>query len=271
MRRTLPPSLEKILKTLYGLPASVVIISGYWKTGKTDFSLSVREWIDELDLVHNFASNVETQDPAIEFINDFQNWDYWTLKNRSPKLYIYDESIESSPRRGAMSRVNVGWVKRIPQLSKGRVHLLVLTQEENLTDSVFFNPAFLRGHFRKLSKTVVEFSSKYYVGGKPFVFRDVPRTSVSFDPYLGAAFHLEGENLRFPNLPRPLKVSSLYGEGKSFLQIQKELGINNPNSVKQDLRLICNLVKRIYLERPQEVEKISEEIRKESELTPVPD
>lgn len=188
--------LEDVLKTVYGLPASVTVITQHfgWKYGKTDFSLFLAEMLWDLDLIDLVASNTETYgEYKIEFINDFANYDEWSRRNNKRKMYIFDEVIEASMKRRAMSNANIGWVKRIPQLSKGRSHLVVVTQSQRLTESAFFNWTFLRGIWTKLSKSIVKFvSPQLFDEVDQFVFEDIPKTRIGFNQYEFATFHEKG-------------------------------------------------------------------------------
>jgi len=186
--------LKRVLEQVYGLPASVTVITQHfgWKFGKTDFSLLLAEMLWELGLIDMAASNTETLgDYKIEFINDFANYDEWSRRNSRRKLFIFDEVIESSQRRRAMSSINIGWVKRIPQLSKGRCHLVVVTQSMRLTESAFGNWTFLRGVWWKLNKTTVKFFNPHMFS-EEIVWHDLPKTRIQFDPYEFATFQEKG-------------------------------------------------------------------------------
>jgi hypothetical protein len=177
---------------IYSLPASVTVITQIkgWKYGKTDFGLSLTELLSDLKIIKTFASNTETD--RYPLIDDFDNFDYWKKSNRERKLFIYDEAISGSQRRRAMSKINIEWVSRIPQLSKeGGCHLVVITQKARITESEFFDWTFLRGIWTKLSKKIVKF---HYpdMFEDDYVIEGIPRTSVKFDPYMTATFKLKG-------------------------------------------------------------------------------
>lgn len=246
----IPRKMRIVLKRLYGKPASVTLITGLWKTGKTDWGLKLTELTQELNLIKEFAGNVETVNSYIQFINDFRGFDLWAYSNRHPKMFLYDEAVESSPRRKAMSSINVGWVQRIPQLSKGKIHLIVLVQEENLADSIFLNPTFLRGIWRKLEKTTLKFDARWLETSLKWF--NIPRTKIQFDPYLGATFKLENPQLQFDMLPMPLKVLELYAKGNSFTDIQRILNIDHPQTVRRYLISACRAVSLTISQQPTE-------------------
>lgn len=236
----IPPKMERILRKIYGSPASITLVSGDWKTGKTDFALLITQMVKQLGLISQFASNIETQESYVEFVQDFSHFDAWLYSNRYRKMFLYDETIESSPRRSAMSSLNVGWVKRIPQLSKGKCHLLSITQEVNLGDSIFSHPVFLRGHWRKFNKTNVLF-----YGGKTnrdIHFSDIPPCNIAFDPYRIAHFSVEDESLSKTMLPTPLKALTLYGQGFTLDRIKEQLGLGSREQAKREIRKGCKAV-----------------------------
>lgn len=239
----IPPKLKRILHRIYGLPASITIVSGKWKTGKTDFSLLLTEYLEQEGIIKQFASNIETQNSKVQFINDFAHLDLWLYQNKMRKMFLYDELIESSPRRTAMSSMNVGWLKRIPQLSKGRCHLIVIAQDVNMADSIFVNANFVRGGWQKLNKTTVRFRSGYL--NKRITFFNIPKSSIKFDPYLLATFRQDNPELQFDMLPLPFKVARLIADGKRGPAIAKELKIETRNPRESVHRLIVQLCKAI--------------------------
>lgn len=246
-----------VLNKTYGSPASITLVSGDWKTGKTDFALLLTQMTKQLGLINNFASNIETSNSYVEFVQDFSHFDLWLYSNRNRKMYLYDETVESSPRRSAMSALNIGWVRRIPQLSKGKCHLVAITQEVNLGDSIFVNPIFLRGHWRKQSKTNVTFYGRSL--NRNIRFRDIPPCSISFDPYRIAHFSLEDESVSIRLQPRPLQVMSMYADdGVGFEYIKKELNFKNVNEVRRELKRACKVVRLTLLQQHTEGKRLAE-------------
>jgi len=255
--------MRKIVNFIYNKPASVTIISSPrtgWKTGKTDWGLELAEITDEMGIISEFASNIETEDtPNIKpilFIQDFPNFDFWANKDHHPKMFLYDEAIESSPRRSAMTSLNVGWVKRIPQLSKGHCHLVVIAQTAELIDSIFQFPTFYRGTWIKVRKKTLVFRAPWL--NKEYLWNKVPRTNHVFDPYLGATFKMEGSTSSYDLLPLPLKVLHLYGQGESFTDIQKALSIEHPETVRRKLIQACKAVSLTISQQPSEGNKLKE-------------
>lgn len=257
----IPPRMRKVANYIYNKPASVTLISSPkhgWKTGKTDWALELTEILDEMNIIHKFASNIETKDDpqTVTFIQDFPNFDFWANQDHHPKMFLYDEAIESSPRRSAMTSLNVGWVKRIPQLSKGHCHLVVIAQTEELIDSIFQFPTFYRGTWIKVKLKTLVFRAPWLQ--KEYLWQNVPRTNHIFDPYLGATFKMEGSSNAYELLPLPLKVLHLYGTGNSLTSIQASLGLDHTETVRRLLQRACKAVSLTLAQQPSEGNKLKE-------------
>lgn len=206
------------LRKIFDLPATIIIIHGEWKLGKTDFALFLYEELMRLGIIRKGATNIITKDSSILCIQNMPYLKQWMFKDKIPKLYIYDESIRGTPRRRAMSKLNVAWLQDIiPELSKGKAKLIVISQELEFTESIFYHPTFLRGIFEKVSLKTVVLKSRL-IKQRKATFYDVPRTSIKFDPFRGASFSLEA-TIDFYASTDEQKIVYLYGKGKSFRQI----------------------------------------------------
>lgn len=207
-------SWEYCLNRIFNLPASIVLITGDWKTGKTDFGLLLFEELMRLGIIKKGASNVVTKDSEIDHIEDMDNLRAWMYGDRIPKMFLYDESITGTPKRRAMSKLNVSWLKHIiPELSKGKGKLIVITQELDFTESVFYHPTFLRGMFRKINKKMATLNSPLLK--TEVTFHDIPRTHIGFDPYRIATFR-EERKLDTSKMTEGQKVATLYSQGMSM-------------------------------------------------------
>lgn len=186
------------------------------------------------------ASNIQTgEGTPVKFLNALSTVKIWA-KESGNKVFVYDEVIESSPSRSAMSRLNVEWVKFIPQLSKCHTHLLVLTQEQTLIDSVFKNPTFCRGIWKKLSKKTAVFNSQML--DEEYMLSGLPKTDIPFDPDLTATFAIEQSSLDLNLLPRTLQVATLYAQPANRMNdIQASLKLER-EQVKRELRRICKIL-----------------------------
>jgi hypothetical protein len=209
-----------------------------------------------MGIIKSFGGNIETKDSNITFIQDFPHFDFWAFQDHHPKMMLYDEAIESSPKRSAMSSLNVGWVRRIPQLSKGHCHLIVVTQTAELADSIFQFPTFYRGTWIKANKKTLIFRAPWL--NNDMRWENVPRTNINFDPYLGATFKMDSSSVNFGLLPLPLQVLQLYGEDKSFTDIQKILNIEHPNTVRRKLVQACRALSLTILQQPSDGNKAIE-------------
>lgn len=188
----IPKRMRMILKHIYGSHASVTIITQIfgWKLGKTDFALLLTELCSQLKIISQFASNTETyNNSSVSFINDFSTYDWWARSNKKKKLFIFDEAAESAVARRAMSNLNVEWLKRIPQLSKDRCHLVILAQDIGDIDSCFKKWTFLRGIWKKTALDKVTFYNPFMFSGVEKTMGNIPKTSISFDPLLHATWN----------------------------------------------------------------------------------
>jgi len=197
-----PQDFLDILDDIYRAPASITTVTqiGGWKLGKTAFALLLGELLLDLKIVELIASNTYTD--RFEFIEDFTNLDIWLRKPRR-KLYLFDEIVEAAQRRRAMSGINVQWVRKIPQLSKGRCQLIVITQSLRFSESAFSSPTFNRGLWTKLSLTTVQFENPRMYD-EPYILENVPMTSVKFEPYEFATFNERGIVKTEDNIRQPL-------------------------------------------------------------------
>lgn len=185
------------LKRIYGLPASLSIITGLWKTGKTDFSLWLSEQLRKIQikrfykntfyyrpLIDTVASNIEdlSDNPSIEYITSLDKTRLWLREGKNKrKLFINDEINKTYTRRRAMSSISVETIRLFGELSKAHGHLIMVGQDILGSDSEFLNPTWCRAIWFKTSLKVVQLNSHLIEGEK--TFRDLPRTSIKFDPY----------------------------------------------------------------------------------------
>jgi hypothetical protein len=226
---------ETTLRKIYGGAASVTTVSGEWKTGKTDFALHLTEECKRLDLISRAAANIRCfkdkdctipSEEEVTYIDNFAQFGSWLFSGYR-KAFLYDEAITSTPSRRAMSQLNTEWLKFIPELSKGRCHLLVITQEESITEKVFFHPTFHVASWEKiaLNRKHPQFRRMVRLRGKefpkPFVFRNLPATKIIFDPYRSASWQMTPDTLDSLT-DDDLKICFDYGDGVSYDEIVKK-------------------------------------------------
>ena len=254
----LPDLCLDLMKHIYhDTTASVVAIGGLWKTGKTNFGLLLCEELRRLKWIVRFASNVETDASWIEKVQSLSGLQMWSSQNSFSKLFLYDELIESTPSRRAMSTLNVEWVKFLPQASKKHLHILVLMQTqdyrlENYADSVWFSRTYNRGTWMKRSLKQAEFSSENLKVAS-YILDGIPPTAIGYNPDLSATFAMSDDVLNFALLPDELKAGIIYGQGKNFQDIEKALNIQKGNRqiAKRLLSRYCRGTYQILLRTPE--------------------
>jgi len=190
-----PKEIDKILKILFDDPAIILIGSARgsktWKTGKTDFALSIAEKLLNLDLVEEIASNIDTFG-TYPYIHDLVSLKYWLEKDKKVKLYILDEANIHLPSRRAMSNKSVEIIQVFPEISKAHARLIIVGQQLSSLDSELKSHRdWVKGAFEKLSLKSVRVKSNLLP--KTYIFRNIPKTSIEFDPDVRAPFTLKAE------------------------------------------------------------------------------
>jgi hypothetical protein len=179
---------DQILKRIFSIPVMALVV-GDWKTGKTDFALLIAERLLELGIVKKVASNIETKDPRIEFVSSLEKLKHWLYMDKMRKLYILDEAGVHIPRRTPMKEKNVKAIQLLPEISKAHAKLIIVTQDPDGIDSQFLSPVWLKAMFVKDSLKNARLISDFF--GEPIRINDIPKTSISFDPYAIAPFTLD--------------------------------------------------------------------------------
>lgn len=229
-----------VLKLLFG-HTSVVLIGGTWKTGKTDFGLLIAEILQKKRIIKNVASNIDTKD-HLTLITDLYNLKRWLKETRGRKLYIFDEGSVHLRRRRSMSTKNVEIIQAIPELSKGRACLIIIGHNLQELDKTFGDQTWLRGVFIKIppGKKKVQLTSDLLPN--PYEFRDIPKTSIPFDPYLIAPFTLKPDKeIMFKD--EELRKAWTWVDGGTW----KEL-FDHPNQCN---RFVRRVMKRLLLAHSQ--------------------
>ena len=258
---------DNSLRTIYrDAPATISIVKGEWKTGKTDFTihLAVEELKARLGIVKRVAGNIqcfediECRIPSnkdVEYIDNFEMLKIY-IKQPGRKAFIYDEALKNTPSKRAMTALNAEWLKIVPELSKGGdrnnpggCHLFVLTQEDSLTEKLFLNPTFKTCMWEKIAlkpqhpqfRKLVRLSSK--VMRRKLTFKNLPPTQVNFNPYLSANWSMNPTALSLNNLSLEFKVALAYAEGKSTENIAKEYPeVTDRKDVTRKLRKVLKVL-----------------------------
>ena len=234
---------ESCLRKIYNTPASVTVVTGEWKTGKTDTSLYIAfdELKEKLGIIKKIGTNIKVfkdekfteLDDRIAYIDNFVDLEMFLFQDKKPKVFIFDEAIKSAPSRKAMSQINTKWLDYVPELSKAKCHLIVVTQSKNYMEKLFLDPIFVRAEWRKINKTTVILTIL-----KPTIeihtFHDVPGTSLKFDPYRQAIWRMHPEK-KMENLPFEVKIAFDYAHGISSEELMQKYQLG---SRMQAVRLI---------------------------------
>ena len=244
-------AFDKCLLYMFGLPASLVLIIGDWKTGKTDFALLIAERLLEIGLIKEVASNIKTSDPRIKFVADLPSLREWLFYSdrRKTKLYIFDEAGSHLHRRRSMSRKNIAFVKILPEISKARAKMIAIMQNPESIDKELLSPVWCKGLIIKENKYRAKFISEFFPEEKEVEFFPVPRTTIPFDPYDIADF----------SLTRPKQIPATIKD--EDLKILWEWSVNNKSTRQLDIhpmklnRIVRKFVKQI-LEKEYSEQKL---------------
>lgn len=227
---------RKVLRKIYSEPHGITVIKGDWKTGKTDFGLHLYEILTEMGLIQDCAGNIQTYSDSdcehpintpIKYVDNFLELKAFMFRNLHRKMFLYDETMKNAPSKKAMTLLNSEWQRVIPELSKGKMHLIAFTQEESMTEKIFMHRTFNVAKWEKIRlppthpqyRKLVKVSSKLL--RENYQFRNVKRTRVFFNPYLSATWTMEPKqkNTLIEN-SLELKVTHEYMSGMSFSKIR---------------------------------------------------
>lgn len=215
------------LHKLFDYP-SIVLIGGIWKSGKTDFGLRIAEDLLKLPSQHSdgqfviaeMASNIDTKEFCPQ-VYDLVSLRRWLYSNKKRKLYIFDEASEHLQSRQAMTSKNVGFLKMIPEISKAHARMIIIGHQLLTIDKQLLDEVWCRGIFQKIGLKKAQLLS--HLLPQEFVFTNIPRTTIPFDPYDIAPFQeLPTANVVFKNdTDRQLLWEWSHGKKWHELGIQK--------------------------------------------------
>ena len=188
----------KILKRIFEHEAIIIIVKGFWKHGKTNVALKLMEDCLEIGIIQIGATNIRIKESdKIRFIEDMpslKEFHYDDSINPKHKMYIFDEAGKLALRRSAMSKENREWMKFIPELSKGRMKLVVVTQQEFMTDSIFTETEFTRAVFTASKHEKYGYSigiESELLDTSLIYIQKFPKCKIKYMPYGSAEFYLE--------------------------------------------------------------------------------
>lgn len=173
-----------------------------WKTGKTNIALRLSEDMIHFGLIELVGTNIKIKETEhFKFIEDMQTlkkFHYDDPNNPKHKVFIFDEAGKLAVKRGAMRKENVEWMKFIPELSKGRMKLIVITQAEFLTDSLFTQTEFTRATITAYHHDTYGYSisiESELIKPNFLYINKFPKTSITYSPYEGAEWYLEARTM----------------------------------------------------------------------------
>jgi hypothetical protein len=242
LQQTIKNKWHYTLHKLFDYP-SIVLIGGRWKTGKTDFALFIAETLLKLPfgqgggtMISEVASNIKTNNPNFKYIYDLVSLRNWLYETKCRKLYIFDEASEHLPSRRAMTTKTVSFIQLIPEISKAHARMIVIGHQLLTIDKTFLDDVWCRGVFLKIQLKKAQLFSSLLI--HPYVFSNIPRTSISFDPYAIAPFQETASgSLIFKEEDKQLVWRWLNGE------TYKELGLHNMTLHRKVQKLL-----RFYME-----------------------
>lgn len=221
--------LKEAMFKIYGKPASLTVMTGVWKSGKTNTALYFAQLLKLWGLVTDIGANIEIykdlkkreiDESEVKFINNFLKLKMWGFGSNHRKLYIFDEAIKNAPSRSAMTKLNKAWLDVIPEASKMRMHILAITQTQDYMESIFKNPEFQNAVWEKvdlaetnpLYRRVVSLKAKDYYS-ETLEFSPIPATTLTYDAYQSATMALEPTSESLSQLPLQVRMALDFGEG----------------------------------------------------------
>lgn len=249
---TQPSKYAQVLRQIYDSPAGVTIVKGPWKSGKTDFALKLFEQLRQLNLIYEAAGNVQLYEDKeclkpsnkdMQYIDNFAMLKGWMFRDLHRKFFVYDEAMKNAPSKKAMTQLNSEWQRIIPELSKGKVHLVAITQEESMTEKIFSHPTFCVARWEKvdLSKYHPQYRKKVRVSSKglrqKYEFANLEPTSLNFNPYRSADWTMEPPEIETGNLGLEFQIAKAYADGLSTVEIvEKFTEVHDRTQVTRELR-----------------------------------
>lgn len=263
-------NMSQILRAIFNHEAIIVLIKGDWKTGKTNTGLKIVEDLLKLGIIKIAATNIEIEESEkIKKIVDLptlQDFHFDHPRHPKDKAFIFDEAGKITSRRSAMSKMNRSWFEFIPELSKGRCRLIVITQSEYISDSIFVNTQFTKAIFTTYkygNRYDVAVSSELFKYFKRQYFKGFPKCDIKYNPYGSAEWYLERKAM-LDIEPLCCRVARLYGiENISTTKIAQRLGVpNDRTKVTRLLKLhLKHTLMKLNKEDLEELKEINDFIK----------
>ena len=202
-------TLDDLIKRIYNKKFQSVFTCtlGANQSGKTDWNLYQMERIHALGLGVGFGANMPDLEANfdIDFIEDFE-----TLKKRCRMLnpdpekhginryfFLGSEMGDWAPRDQPW--LNVKFIKELQQVRKYGLNFL--GDGIDRIDARILNEKHFHGYFEKVSKARPQFAIyRDWFNRKKVKIYDIPRTSIGFNTWYSASFHME------PQTPEDIQV-----------------------------------------------------------------
>ncbi len=202
-------TLDDLIKRIYNKKFQSVwtCTLGANQSGKTDWNLFQMERLHALGLGDGFGSNMPLEASFdIDFIEDFE-----TLKRRcqmlnpDPERYGIKRYFFLGSEMGDWAPKDQPWlnVKFIKELQQVRKYgLSFLGDAIDRVDSRILNEKHFHGYFEKVNKARPQFAIyRDWFNRKKVKIYDIPRTSIVFNTWYSASFHMEPQTPNDLNLP----------------------------------------------------------------------
>ncbi len=261
-------SWESILKKIFTHDALIILVKGFWKTGKTNVGLRIAEDARKYGLIKKIGTNIKIQDKSIRLIEDIETlkeFHYDDPKNPTHKCFIFDEAGKHTLRRRAMGRKNVQWMGFIPELSKGRMKLIVISQNEYITDSIWVNQEFTRIYIETKKHPKYGYSILYdsdpslRINPPRRYLDDFGKTSIKYSPYESAEWYEERQENPKERKLLCCDIAYEYAvENKSTTQIANERGFKTRTQVV--IQIKRHLRHTFSKSLPEDIEQVINEI-----------
>jgi hypothetical protein len=142
----------------------------------------------EIGLFQEVATNIDTNG-TLERITNLEDLKIWLHRNNLRKAYLFDEANEHLGSRRAMTNKSVSIIEIFPEISKARAILFMVGQDRENLDSELRKRQWVKAVIEKISKKIARIISPLL--GETVIWRNIPPTSIKFDPYALAPFTLK--------------------------------------------------------------------------------
>lgn len=263
------------IKRIFNQP-SIIAISGEWKSGKTDTALMIGYdvCIKKLHIFKKLGTNIMLSEPIpeVDVVKDLDTLRFWLHKDDSRKLFVLDEAIKFGYKRTPMSKMSIGLIQIMTELSKGHANGIYIAQDPTMLDKDLLSVQFVKGLIMKsgfYKRKEIDLYSNIIPGAQERHYYGLPRTSLKFDPYKEADFDISGDPLM--SIPE-MMLAQKWAKGGSMYALEKDpdvlkaFGRSDPFH-PQEIRRIIQRVLKILLTYSQPkadvVMRRLEEVKKE--------